>query len=467
MLAMIAILLGVIAIGGGYFVLNTRAADVTLEQANTQSPSAFDPSLTAAPSTTPSPTPSEATKPPPAGPNGLAIYGGTGNNRLCDKQKLIDFLTTHPAEGRAWAVVEGITPAEIPAFIGQLDPEILSRDTRVTNHGFVNGRATAYQSVFQAGTAVLVNQYGYPVSRCLCGNPLTPPVTNQRVRYVGTQWPGFSQAAIVIYVPLPGSMPNGQATVPAGGQSPTPQAGIVSGEYTGRVDGAQQTGDPGAVTCDPIGTTIKANITQTGHQVIWVFTALDGSTDSNETGTIDAFGKFDFEVTVPNSSDTVSYKGAVDPTTGIWKGTFTFSRSSRGVTGSCVQKLTMVPSSPPVPATTMSALAGTWGAHATVLVITSTGAGHLTYADLTKCPSCSVASAPRGTVDFVLTTVASGGAAGHVTNSSDPANWAVGAPVKASLTPAIPGPGQFLSLVINGTPLTYFCNSTSVGQCGA
>jgi hypothetical protein len=122
---------------------------------------------------------------------------------------------------------------------------------------------------------------------------------------------------------------------------------------------------------------------------------------------------------------------------------------------------------PTIPATTISALAGTWGAHATGLVITNTGAGHLTYADLTKCPSCSVASAPRGTVDFVLTTVASGGAAGHVTDSSDPANWAVGAPVKASLTPAIPGPGQFLLLVINGTQLTNFCSSTSVGQCGA
>ena len=115
----------------------------------------------------------------------------------------------------------------------------------------------------------------------------------------------------------------------------------------------------------------------------------------------------------------------------------------------------------------MSALAGTWEAHATSLLITNTGAGHMDYADLTKCPSCSEASAPRGTVDFVLTTVASGGAAGHVTDSSDPANWAVGAPVKASLTPAIPGPGQFLALVINGTPLTYFCNGTSVGQCGA
>jgi hypothetical protein len=125
------------------------------------------------------------------------------------------------------------------------------------------------------------------------------------------------------------------------------------------------------------------------------------------------------------------------------------------------------PTAPTIPATTMSALAGTWGAHETDLVITNTGAGHMTYADLTKCPSCSEASAPRGTVAFVLTTVASSGAAGYVTESSDPANWAVGAPVKASLTPAIPGPGQFLALVINGTPLTYFCNSTSVGQCGA
>ena len=116
----------------------------------------------------------------------------------------------------------------------------------------------------------------------------------------------------------------------------------------------------------------------------------------------------------------------------------------------------------------MSALAGTWDAQGRGLVITNTGAGHMTYADLSKCNNCSFADAPQTTVDFVLTTVASGGAAGHVTDSSDPAHWAVGAPVKASLTPA--SPGQFLALVINGYMVpygAYYCDSTAVGQCGA
>jgi hypothetical protein len=39
---------------------------------------------------------------------------------------------------------------------------ILQRDTRVTNHGFRNGRATPTQSILQAGTAVLVDEYGVP-----------------------------------------------------------------------------------------------------------------------------------------------------------------------------------------------------------------------------------------------------------------------------------------------------------------
>jgi hypothetical protein len=39
----------------------------------------------------------------------------------------------------------------------------------------VNGRATSFGSVLQAGTAVLVDKYGHPVARCRCGNPLTEP----------------------------------------------------------------------------------------------------------------------------------------------------------------------------------------------------------------------------------------------------------------------------------------------------
>jgi hypothetical protein len=214
----VIILLVVGAAGGGYLFLNAQASDVTLEMANAQSSQPFAPSIAPAPASSPSPSaaPAASPQPPPKGPNGVAIYGGSGSNSVCDKQKLIDFLTTHSAEASAWAGVEGISTAQISDFIRPLTPEILSQDVRVTNHGFSNSRATTYQSVFQAGTAVLVNQYGYPVARCLCGNPLTPPVSGKRYHYTGQQWPGFSQTAIVIYVPLPGSMPNGPTTVPAG-----------------------------------------------------------------------------------------------------------------------------------------------------------------------------------------------------------------------------------------------------------
>ncbi|MDP9326184.1 MAG: hypothetical protein M3O87_06580, partial [Candidatus Dormibacteraeota bacterium] len=237
----IPILIGVIILllivggaGGGYLILNANAADVTLEQSSQQSAQPFQPAVTvpsAAPSASATAAPSTPPTAAPKGPSGVAIYGGSGNNRICDKQKLIDFLTTHPSEAAAWASVEGISTAQIPDFIRQLSPEILSQDVRVTNHGFANGRATTYQSVFQAGTAVLVNQYGYPVVRCLCGNPLTPPTSNQRVRYTGDRWPGFNQTTIIIYVAPPGNVPN----VPSeNGQSPSPakpQLGSVAGPY--------------------------------------------------------------------------------------------------------------------------------------------------------------------------------------------------------------------------------------------
>ena len=78
---------------------------------------------------------------------------------------------------------------------------LLRTDTRVTNHGFRNGRATPHQSVLQAGTAVLVDQYGVPRVRCYCGNPLLPPVATRRTpAYTGAKWDGFTPAAITVIV---------------------------------------------------------------------------------------------------------------------------------------------------------------------------------------------------------------------------------------------------------------------------
>ena len=125
--------------------------------------------------------------------------------------------------------------------------------------------------------------------------------------------------------------------------------------------------------------------------------------------------------------------------------------------------------SPPTVSTTtpftLASLAGMWGAHEERLVIDAAGTGHLSYADLTLCPTCSFATAPEGTLVFVLTSVSNGEATGRVTASSDPKNNTVGEAVEATLTKG--SPGQLLNLDIGGHELTAFCNSPSAGQCGA
>ena len=115
--------------------------------------------------------------------------------------------------------------------------------------------------------------------------------------------------------------------------------------------------------------------------------------------------------------------------------------------------------------TSVSAFAATWRAHEMLLAITSAGAGHLTYPDLTACPSCSEGTAPAGTLDFMLTSVTNGVAAGRVTGSSDIRNWALNLPVQVTL--AAGSPGQLLNVKIGGKQLVAFCNGTSAGQCGA
>ena len=75
----------------------------------------------------------------------------------------------------------------------------LRYDTRVTNHGYVNGQANAIPEILQAGQAVLVDSHGVPRARCYCGNPLTPPeAVAGSPRYVGAQWTTFSPTTVIV-----------------------------------------------------------------------------------------------------------------------------------------------------------------------------------------------------------------------------------------------------------------------------
>lgn len=182
------------------------AQTLTLQPAGSTGPHPFTGSVAkgATPSASTPASPSASTGTTQAGQqvvsgSTVGLYGGTEHLSSCDVAQLSAFLTANPDKGRAWASVEGITPADIPAYLRSLTAVVLRADTWVTNHGYSNGAATSFQSVLQAGTAVLVDSRGVPRARCACGNPLLPPSTsNSSVKFTGTGWSSFQSERIVV-----------------------------------------------------------------------------------------------------------------------------------------------------------------------------------------------------------------------------------------------------------------------------
>jgi hypothetical protein len=128
------------------------------------------------------------------------LYGGTRNYATCDAAKLVNFLEQNPGQAAAWASTLGIRSSQISDYVSGLTAVLLRTDTRVTNHGYINGVADPIQSVLEAGTAVFVDKYGEPVVKCYCGNPLTPPVLYTTPVYTGPLWAGFSPTQITIII---------------------------------------------------------------------------------------------------------------------------------------------------------------------------------------------------------------------------------------------------------------------------
>lgn len=113
--------------------------------------------------------------------HGAGPFGGSGHNGVCDTELLIKYLDNNPYRLQAWAHVEGIpdNEAAVASFVRSLKPRMLSSDTRVTDYSYAPGppgqpgHAYSFQAILQARTAVLVDPSGNPVTRCLCGNPLS------------------------------------------------------------------------------------------------------------------------------------------------------------------------------------------------------------------------------------------------------------------------------------------------------
>lgn len=145
-----------------------------------------------------------------------ALYGGSKDKRLVDKEGQLDFLEKDPDKAAAfcaalnadptfkWSGGAQIKPSQLRDYFEELTPMMLTRDTRVTNHGYKNGKPTPRQSVLQKGQMVLVDQYGVPRVRCECGNPLASPrAVKKAPKYTGPRWPGFDPATIIVIQPAP------------------------------------------------------------------------------------------------------------------------------------------------------------------------------------------------------------------------------------------------------------------------
>ena len=125
------------------------------------------------------------------------LYGGTRSD-TCNAQGIRTYLETNPEKAQAWATAVNLPPAQVGPFLTSLTPVSLRTDTAVTNHGFKEGVATPFQTVLQAGTAVLVDPQGLPRVRCYCGNPLGEPNQQTSARYTGASWEGFSGKSVTV-----------------------------------------------------------------------------------------------------------------------------------------------------------------------------------------------------------------------------------------------------------------------------
>ncbi|MFJ8159377.1 DUF6777 domain-containing protein, partial [Streptomyces sp. NPDC096136] len=130
------------------------------------------------------------------------LYGGTNRLGSCDVERQAAYLTSDDAKARAFAQATGVEQEKIPEFLRGLTPVVLRADTRMTGHGFRDGRADTYQAVLQAGTAVLVDDHGMPRVRCGCGNPLGAPRSAKGNPVLkGDQWNGYRPNQVIVIEP--------------------------------------------------------------------------------------------------------------------------------------------------------------------------------------------------------------------------------------------------------------------------
>lgn len=141
------------------------------------------------------------------------FYGGAGAQQLCDPTAGVNLLLEDDDKAQAWVDAlnddadlewsggSKLALEDIATYVGELTSLFVRSDVRVTNHGYRNARAVAFQSVLQRGTAVMVDVRGVPRARCASFSPLIPPKPAASPKYRGVEWEGFDKTKLVVITP--------------------------------------------------------------------------------------------------------------------------------------------------------------------------------------------------------------------------------------------------------------------------
>ncbi|WP_407071037.1 DUF6777 domain-containing protein [Streptomyces cellulosae] len=136
------------------------------------------------------------------------LYGGSKQPTVCDVERLEQFLADRRNErkAQAWARALDISSDRIPDFLERLTPVLLRHDTLVKNHDYKKGKAVPYNSLLQAGIAILVDRQGLPAVKCSCGNPLRPfEGDTSRISVAfdngNKKWQGYEHSSVVAVRP--------------------------------------------------------------------------------------------------------------------------------------------------------------------------------------------------------------------------------------------------------------------------
>ncbi|MFD6894175.1 DUF6777 domain-containing protein [Rhodococcus sp. NPDC060086] len=126
----------------------------------------------------------------------VALYGGSLDRELCDRNELVTTLTSDADKADAWKAEVGAD--DILEYTSALTPVLLRADTRVTRYDYIDGTALPVQAVLETGTVVLVDDHGVPRVRCARGNPLSPPVLAKDTDIEGAEWTGFDPERLFV-----------------------------------------------------------------------------------------------------------------------------------------------------------------------------------------------------------------------------------------------------------------------------